>query len=787
MSPRETDCSGSVSSSEMYSDELEASMTSADNSSPNNALLTSNSSKDVEVDETTNSLTEKLSVALVSIRAKEELVKQHAKVAEDALIGWEKSEKEVTSLKQQLKAATQKNSSLEERLGHLDDALKECVRQLRQSREEQEEKFQDAIIKKICEWESHKSKLEAQLIELQTQLEAKTKSHTSFNHELCSKLEIFEKENALLKVELVSLREDLRARTLEMEFSIRAAETASKQHLESIKKVAKLEAECRSLRARTHKPSLPNDNKLISNSLYGESLTDSQSDSAERLFALDNDLSVPDSWASALIAELDQFKNEKINARNLNSPVEIDLMDDFLEMERLASLTEADNGSSCLEHEADLDVAIPRHSSPRSNIESMGQQMAMLEEKIEKMTIEKGEMEASLDKTNGQLKILRDQLIVAEGELVELHRQLNLVSGEKHTLETKLEILEANRKCMELDFESAHKEIRGLKDRMKLLEDEAEIERPLTAEFTKRCENMEAVDSESKEIEIEDVSAYSEIEKSQDNVNLLEEEIEPEKILSEGCSYSYQNIHTLEAKKKQLNPQVESATLEVPQLLDITERKPEKVSSAQLITNCPSVEAVNAKETEIVKLQDKADLLETEVEEETSLSAEFESDIDSLEAKKIELVVQLELEQMEVRSLQEKVHVLEKQIEKEKALTAEFAARCNSLEDELSVKKQADIDQQSAISDESLKIRQELSWMQLKNLTVLQENEVTQAAGRLAKCQETIATLNLQLKSLATLDDFLLQAKTPESSGETKELRGEPKTLDFTDSPEKNR
>jgi len=39
----------------------------------------------------------------------------------------------VTSLKKQVQALTLRNSTLEDRVTHLDNALKECVRQLRQT------------------------------------------------------------------------------------------------------------------------------------------------------------------------------------------------------------------------------------------------------------------------------------------------------------------------------------------------------------------------------------------------------------------------------------------------------------------------------------------------------------------------------------------------------------------------------------------------------------------------------------------------------------------------------
>lgn len=67
----------------------EVSRASAANSSPSDAQSVDDSLKDVDVEvgDTTNGITEKLAAALVSIRSKEDLVKQHAKVAEEALLG----------------------------------------------------------------------------------------------------------------------------------------------------------------------------------------------------------------------------------------------------------------------------------------------------------------------------------------------------------------------------------------------------------------------------------------------------------------------------------------------------------------------------------------------------------------------------------------------------------------------------------------------------------------------------------------------------------------------------
>ncbi|KAK1631369.1 hypothetical protein QYE76_005684 [Lolium multiflorum] len=70
---------------------------------------------------------------------------------------WEPAEVEATAIKKLLEAASQRNVYLESQVNHLDKALKECVRQLRLAREEQEEKIRDALTKTSMELESENS------------------------------------------------------------------------------------------------------------------------------------------------------------------------------------------------------------------------------------------------------------------------------------------------------------------------------------------------------------------------------------------------------------------------------------------------------------------------------------------------------------------------------------------------------------------------------------------------------------------------------------------------------
>ncbi|XP_009774515.1 filament-like plant protein isoform X3 [Nicotiana tabacum] len=480
-SPGETESSGSLSShSERYSDEQSPEITSKA------------ATIDDEAKESLRSLTEKLSAALVNVSAKEDLVKQHAKVAEEAIAGWEKAESEVAVVKQQLDAAVQQNLSLEVRVSHLDGALKECVRQLRQARDEQEKRIQEAVVEKN-EWESEKAALENQLLKLQSQVETcKAETPTSTDPDILVRLDCLEKENTALKIELHSCSEELEIRTIERDLSTQAAESASKQHLESIKKVTKLEAECRKLQATARKASPFSDQRSSAvSSYYVESVTDSQSDSGERLNTVDNDglkmtkletneyePSCSNSWASALIAELDQFKNEKATHKTLAAcSIEIDMMDDFLEMERLAALSETANKTPSITSDA-----VP-HDSPNvenplaAEYDSISQRVAELEQKLEKIEAEKAELENALSECQDALKVSSVHLKESQTRLEELQKELDAVNESKELLEFQLFGMEVEARTMSANIGS--------------LKTEIEREQSLSSDMEAKCRELE--------------------------------------------------------------------------------------------------------------------------------------------------------------------------------------------------------------------------------------------------------------------------------------------------------
>lgn len=521
------------------------------------------------------------------------------------IVGWEKAENEVASLRLQLEAAVKENSALEDRVSHLDGALKECVRQLRQSREEQEKNIHEAVVKKTRDWEATKLKLESQITELQRKAEANRSGVSAFvDHHLSHKLESLEKENSALKLELLSQAEELEISTIERDLSTQAAETASKQHLESIKKVAKLEAECRRLKAVACKTPLVNDHKSsAASSMYVDSCMDSQSDSGERLSMMEidsqkmngldpnkRDLSISDSWALALVAELDQFKNEKTVNKNLPaSSVEIDLMDDFLEMERLAAFPQPESGTGCLESEAIVNDSNNDEIALRDELEAMSHRTAELEYKLEKLEEEKAELEATSHRT-AELEYKLEKLEVEKAEL-------EATSDRTADLEDKLEKLEVEKaELKDMSYRAA--ELEDKLEKLEMEKEKLEVEK----------EELEAVSYRAAELE----DKLEKLEGEKVNLEVEKAELETALAKSREC---------YEASEFQLR-KAEMKLEELQKELNVAKESKETIES-QLI----SIEA------EARTMSAKVNSLETEVQRERALSAEISVKCQCLEEK----------------------------------------------------------------------------------------------------------------------------------------------------------
>ncbi|KAL3525677.1 hypothetical protein ACH5RR_014049 [Cinchona calisaya] len=222
-------------------------------------------------------LNDKLSSALSECNNKDDFAKKQSKIAQEAIAGWEKTETEALSLKQELEKALHQRAASEQRLLHLDAALKECMQQLRFVREDQEKRIHDAVMRTSKEFENTRFVLEQKLEEakkrfvkvdgensqlskallakenvIQELNKHRAQMEANFNS-LMTRLESTEKENASLKYEVCVLEKELEIRNEEREFNRRTSDVAHKQYLESVKKIAKLESESQRLRILVRK------------------------------------------------------------------------------------------------------------------------------------------------------------------------------------------------------------------------------------------------------------------------------------------------------------------------------------------------------------------------------------------------------------------------------------------------------------------------------------------------------------------------------------------------------
>ncbi|CAA7048089.1 unnamed protein product [Microthlaspi erraticum] len=229
------------------------------------------------LNEDNEELNEKLSAANEEITTKESLVKQHSKVAEDAVAGWEKADAEALTLKNTLESVTLSKLTAEDRAAHLDGALKECMRQIRNLKKDHEVKLHDLALTKTkqiekltMEFEKRISDYEQELLRsaadsdaLSRTLQERSNMLVKISEEksrgdaeietLKSNLEMCDREIKSLKYEVHVVTKELEIRNEEKNMCIRSADSANKQHLEGVKKITKLEAECQRLRSLVRK------------------------------------------------------------------------------------------------------------------------------------------------------------------------------------------------------------------------------------------------------------------------------------------------------------------------------------------------------------------------------------------------------------------------------------------------------------------------------------------------------------------------------------------------------
>lgn len=181
------------------------------------------------------------------------------------------------TLKNTLESVTLSKLTVEDRAAHLDGALKECMRQIRNLKKDHELKLHDVAVSKTKQIEKITMEFEKRISDFEQELlrsaadsdalsrtlqersnmlvrisEEKSRADAEIEH-LKSNLEMCEKEIKSLKYEVHVVSKELEIRNEEKNMCIRSAEVANKQHMEGVKKIAKLEAECQRLRSLVRK------------------------------------------------------------------------------------------------------------------------------------------------------------------------------------------------------------------------------------------------------------------------------------------------------------------------------------------------------------------------------------------------------------------------------------------------------------------------------------------------------------------------------------------------------
>ncbi|CAN4112180.1 unnamed protein product [Withania somnifera] len=229
------------------------------------------------LEESLKILDEKLATALSESNSKDELLIKSAEREQEAIAGQKKAEAEVLCLRKELDEAVHQREAANERIMHLNTALRDHMQQLASLREEEEQKVCDTVMRTSKEFEKAHKKLEEKLAETSKRIasltlenchlnkvllvkgqiiEELTKSGAQAEEEfnaLMSRLDSVEKENSFLRYEFQVLEREFHIRNEEMELSHRSLDASHKQHLENVKKIRKLEADCQRLRLLTRK------------------------------------------------------------------------------------------------------------------------------------------------------------------------------------------------------------------------------------------------------------------------------------------------------------------------------------------------------------------------------------------------------------------------------------------------------------------------------------------------------------------------------------------------------
>ncbi|KAK8624934.1 hypothetical protein V6N13_089819 [Hibiscus sabdariffa] len=282
-------------------------------------------------------------------------------MAQESIAGWERAEEaDAILLKKGLGEASRQGEMADEELAHFDAAMKassevERATKALQDKLTETNKRLDGLA--VENFRLSKTLLVKEKL-IEDQWKHKSRADAEFSA-LIARLDVIEKENALLKYELHVVEKELEIKNEEMEYNRRSADLAHKQHLDGAKRIAKLEAECRKLLnteeenrvlkaimiqssslLRSQISSRPNRVEISFTEMVrtGQILSELSVTSGYDIESIDGNNSYC-SWPNALVSESELSVERRVKnpmQHKFNTGQEMRFMDDFEEMERLA-------------------------------------------------------------------------------------------------------------------------------------------------------------------------------------------------------------------------------------------------------------------------------------------------------------------------------------------------------------------------------------------------------------------------------------------------------------------
>lgn len=688
-------------------------------------------------------LEKQLSAAKLEIIAKENLATQHSKVAEEAVSGWEKADAEASILKDQLESVSFLKLTVEDRASHLDGALKECLIQLREAKEDHHEKINEVIITKNKYCDKIKADLEAEISELEQKLARSStekaalsrslQEHSSMLMQINDEKSKVEGENEFLKREIHSLEKEINSlkyevhvvskeldiRNEEKNMSVRSAEAANKQYLDSAKKVAKLEAECQKLRGLVKKK-LPGPAALAQmklevenwehesgeNKPFGKKTT-SKAPSLPDIHAnnVSPDLSESEYLMKRLLGTEEKMKilRESLATRNSELKSSRDLCDKMISkirnLETQVQILNIQKNSPRSVFEGATSASSPNSSSESPTISDLSNDENYKIRRKSKNSV-----------TGASIDLMDDFL--------EMER---IADTDKDSIETK--IFSPKQKKLAINAQNAYISDQDLVDtvsgfrkfvmylksiRLSAHEDlSASLDKFLSREFNlvDLFLSLSRILEQNSELKLITIPKSLEMETSRsDSCHEAEENLDVMSIASCKCSLEIEQLKVekddMAKEMARLSQDLESKKLELEGLskLDtqLTEARSELESSRKW---------KGLAETQLKCMAESYKLLETRAQD----------------------------QETNVKVLQERKDSLEAMLGEEKSNHEEALARINDLQDQIQ-KKESCQACSSVAADFDVKSQK--------------ERDIENAAAKLAECQETIFLLGKQLKAL---------------------------------------